>query len=107
MRTEVISGDEASGEAIQTFNELYQTATNGQPTFAARQWNCQQALGGLWCVPPGHTLVRPPTAISGMPGVFLEPEITPQGPVGVLLSGKQNITINGGVDLFVRLVPRP
>lgn len=105
MRTEAMTG-QAYGETVQNIRELYHTAITGQPTEASKQWNCQEAAGGLWCAPAGHSLLSPPVALEGLPDVLLQAEGTPQGPLGVLVSRK-NITLNGGIDLLVRLVPRP
>ena len=105
MRTEAMSGT-AYGETAQNIRELYHTAITGQPTEASKQWNCQQAAGGLWCAPAGRTLLSPPVALEALPDVLLQAEGTPQGPLGVLVSAK-NITLNGGIDLLVRLLPQP
>jgi hypothetical protein len=105
MRTESLSGT-PSPETSQNISELYHTSITGAPTTASAQWNCQQAGGGLWCVPGGHTLSGLPVPVDGLSGVLLQAENTPQGPLGVLVSGK-NFNLNGGIDLLVRLVPQP
>jgi len=99
---------EMTPETEQTIRELSVTAITGQPTFAARQWNCQQtSTGDLWCAPPGHTLAGRPMAVPGLPGVIFQLENTQRGPMGVLVSGKHPINLNAGIDFQVRLMPQP
>lgn len=110
MELESIAGDGSVNrqtEAGQATYELYQTATRGQPTSASQNFNCREEQGWLWCGPAGHTPAGPAVGIPGMQGVLLQAENTPQGPVGVLVTAKENIEIKGGLDLMVQLVPRP
>ncbi len=99
-------GESPSGETIQTIRELYHTAITGQPTPASKQFRCQELAGGLWCGPASHTPLSFPVAVAGLPGVWFQAENTPEGPLGVLFA-KNNINLNGGIDLLVRLVSRP
>jgi len=98
---------EMTPETEQTIRELSVTASTGQPSFASRQWNCQQIVGGLWCAPPGHTLAGRPMAVPGLPDVILQVENTQHGPMGVLVSGRHSINLNAGIDFQVRLIPQP
>lgn len=106
MRTEVMNG-EAHGETIDAINELYRTSRTNLPSSASQQWNCERTVGEwLYCSPVNHFLVGRPRGIPGMKDVILQFEKTPQGMLGVLVSAQKNITLNGGIDLLVRLMPK-
>lgn len=105
METEVQSGGPVSGETSEAVGQLYRTTATSQPTQASMQWSCREGAGALWCGPANHSLLSTPTAVIGLPGVLFEAENTPQGPIGVLVSGAKKIELNRGVDLWVRLVP--
>jgi hypothetical protein len=110
MELESIAGDgtaNLSTETGQASYELYQTATRGLPTAASKHFNCREEQGWLWCGPTGHSPAGPARDIPGMQNVFLQAENTPQGPLGVLVSSKENIDLKGGIDLLVQLIPRP